>query len=660
MFHSGSSVYPHFAFSDNIAQPANDLAPDPSDADSFNILPVDDINSAFPMGIPSAADEIWNLLSQDLLPDSHSLHASPNFLAELGISADPLFQLRGDSAAEYLQKDNQASPHSELLLDRPDFEGPSLATDGIPPDTQGTFALSMTNTMIKQMSASRPQDVAPLTAETLALCLNIFWTRVWPTYPMIHPSTFSLGTTSAPLLLSMIALGSLSLQNKEIRRQGEYLWKLVNRSIQNNWEQMIESRGPYDPCKGVQLIQTLALSLIYAATSADNSIVNAACISIASGFRWARLAGTLRPENTNRSLILQPGEELDEFGLNNRWRQWASLEDLKRTLTTIYLLDCCLALISDSPSYAKHLSNPVGNIWDDEATYLAKNPNQWRLAIEASRDKVPILSLLPAEHIYQYLVDRDTASDPDLARVPMMNRQTILAGLTALVLEAEQAGSTHSILGSAQLSSIDSALVRFHSIFLNHTTDPRSKSVLIGQWHHTAILLGYTISRRKGLSGSSLWSNPLGRHLLLHANAIRHNSESIHIGRAKVAHLVQIQTLYMAAVVYLDYVAAHHSIKGYSSLNAYSLNQETDWENLNSALGTCICHDNPSTLSVSPHLAAAINFLASDAIPTVSGLPLGSQDIDPLIMVLSGLGQIYPLARDSADKLRISAGSARE
>lgn len=122
--------------------------------------------------------------------------------------------------------------------------------------------------------------LSPLSSRWLDCCLKLFWTQFIPPFPVMHPYTFDIRTTSAPLLLNMITIGSLSLSGPENRAKGIALWRLVHKSVAGSvslvveetrltyqWDQLIEIKGPYDPCKGVQLVLTALLGQVFATMS---------------------------------------------------------------------------------------------------------------------------------------------------------------------------------------------------------------------------------------------------------------------------------------------------------------------------------------------------------------------------------------------------------
>ncbi|WVR06133.1 hypothetical protein IAU60_003163 [Kwoniella sp. DSM 27419] len=100
---------------------------------------------SFPMGQP-VGEDIWQLLSQDLLPGCSSLRASPQFLTDLGLEADSLFQPMTST------RPSAQMARSDLYLYKHTFDGPTIPSDPEAPDGHGDLALSAASTIVARMS----------------------------------------------------------------------------------------------------------------------------------------------------------------------------------------------------------------------------------------------------------------------------------------------------------------------------------------------------------------------------------------------------------------------------------------------------------------------------------------------------------------------------
>lgn len=95
----------------------------------------------------------------------------------------------------------------------------------------------------------------------------MFFVRFIPTFPVLHRATFVFRESTQPLLLNAMAIGSLYLGPKDSIAKGEALWRLAHIAVATNWETLITHCGPYDSCKGVQLVVTALLGQVYGALS---------------------------------------------------------------------------------------------------------------------------------------------------------------------------------------------------------------------------------------------------------------------------------------------------------------------------------------------------------------------------------------------------------
>jgi hypothetical protein len=153
--------------------------------------------------------EIWNLLTNDLLPSFPSL-AQP--------FDNTLFQPETysmlDPAMSYQTSGMNAS-NGTLRLS-PDMTGSQYGnpqvTSPLEIPGEGLEALTTAKAMLSDLVSCKPfrhaarplphiltaqstsvtSNVSTLSSSFLDLCLQMFWTRFLPTFPIIHPATFDM------------------------------------------------------------------------------------------------------------------------------------------------------------------------------------------------------------------------------------------------------------------------------------------------------------------------------------------------------------------------------------------------------------------------------------------------------------------------------------
>jgi hypothetical protein len=147
--------------------------------------------------------------------------------------------------------------------------------------------------LIDDMSKRLSSDINDrgITSDFLDSCLHEFFQRVLPSFPVIHEPTFSSQKCIPPLVLNMVALGSLYVCLPNAVHKGELLWRLGHTAVATSWQKLISLRGPHDDCDGVQLVLTALLGQTYALLSSNTDIRTTAFVFHGLGFYWARTCG---------------------------------------------------------------------------------------------------------------------------------------------------------------------------------------------------------------------------------------------------------------------------------------------------------------------------------------------------------------------------------
>ncbi|KAL2793918.1 hypothetical protein BJX66DRAFT_338349 [Aspergillus keveii] len=212
-----------------------------------------------------------------------------------------------------------------------------------------------------------------ITSQFLDSCLHEFFERVEPAFPVIHAPTFSSQKTIAPLLLNMVALGSLFVCVPNSVQKGELLWRLGHTAVATSWRTLVTWRGPHDTCDGVQLVLTALLGQTYALLSANPDIRTTAFVFHGLGFYWARTCGmySVQTPQLHTFDAEQPQSEKQHL-----WERWAAAEMQRRAVLGHYILDGLISQASGTPTSARHVINKVGAASSD-AAFGATTAEAW-------------------------------------------------------------------------------------------------------------------------------------------------------------------------------------------------------------------------------------------------------------------------------------------
>lgn len=359
-----------------------------------------------------------------------------------------------------------------------------------------------------------------------------------------------------------------------------------------------------------------------------------------------QLAGMTRSEIATQSYLPEHGRVLSTEELEIRWRVWASVENIRRCVLIILGWEGSMSPAPIEHTIIRSSGNPFAEAWDDEATFLAPNAVQWLAAISDSRDRASALCGQPIGHLNQIFFRQDQTRAEDLSRLSMTTRCSLIDGFLGFIRESvPDYGAYH--IHQIDVNELDMALARYYTLYLAETTDPRNKDILPGIWHATALSHGFAIARSEQKSGLDLWTSPLGRHMLLHANAIRQDMQKLQLVRGRIPAIHHVRNIVMASRVFRDYISHNAAIQ---TTSTYSLNLSIDWQSLITTLGTCYISSRRLLAGLSRPSEAEL-FVLSPSIPIISGLAVGLHELGPFIMALQALARVYPCAQAFADEL---------
>ncbi|OOF92780.1 hypothetical protein ASPCADRAFT_399054 [Aspergillus carbonarius ITEM 5010] len=373
---------------------------------------------------------------------------------------------------------------SENLLDwfMPDFWGPSaiplpstdfpnqlqlqisnspnlLSTEeqGAAQQEPGKLAMQQSYRLIEDLSKRLNAElhISGITSAFLDACLQEFLERLSPCFPVIHEPTFATRETIPPLLLNMVALGSLFVCLPDSAQKGEMLWRLGHTAVATSWQTLSSLRGPRDACDGVQLVLTALLGQLYALLSSNESIRTTAFVWHGLGFYWARTSGMYVVEDMQQDQI--PGREASHSTKHTAWMKWAAVETRRRAILGHYILDGLISQASGSPASTRHLINSIQTASSD-AAFRAKTADDWLLEMEeSSTTKLPFSEVFISVFSPQY-----TFSPPPLSGFSTF---VIIEGLQSLVSDLHE--TSGPVFGRVSEKQIVQALLNIYDTDLS-------------------------------------------------------------------------------------------------------------------------------------------------------------------------------------------------
>ncbi|KAJ5281402.1 hypothetical protein N7478_006774 [Penicillium angulare] len=408
-------------------------------------------------------------LRQHNFAESNALLESGNLLEWLMSDIDrasvvplPLLDVPPGSSTRI---DIFAYPHSDLETEA--YEAP------------GNTALNQIYRMVDDLSKRLNSDIhsSGFTSTFLDSCLQEFFTRILPNFPVIHKQTFSPQKTIPPLLLNMVALGSLFVCEKDSVEKGEMLWRLGHTTAATSWQTLVEIKGPWDSCDGIQLVLTALLGQTYALVSKNPDFRTTASVFHGLGFYWARSSGMYSVQDVlskNPPRIDMPEREKDIL-----WKTWAASEVQRRAILGHYILDGLISQASGSPASASHLINSLGTACSD-AAFSAETADEWIVEINRSEQ-----SQLPVSEAFVRIFAIDYGVNP--LRLSRFSTFVIIEGLQSLVSDLHEVQGP--VFGTVSQEQIIQAMLNLYQGNIASTTAQSEGQDLptLLRWHSVFI-----------------------------------------------------------------------------------------------------------------------------------------------------------------------------
>ncbi|KAL2802248.1 cytochrome P450 [Aspergillus granulosus] len=330
-----------------------------------------------------------------------------------------------------------------------------------------------------------PASLTGLTSRFLDGSLHMFFENIIPMFPIFHRPTFVFRDCAPPLLLNAIALGARFLGSQDAIAKADVLWRLAHTAVATSWNTMITRRRPSDSCTGVELVQTILLSQIYAALSQNRTFRTTSQVFHGLGIHWASHCGMYDayeavplPNPTDSNAVKQTA-----------WRRWIAQETMLRTLLGLYIVDGVVSQFSGNPTFARHAANPL-LLPSSDSAFLALTPGEWMQQMQAHT--VPQVRFCD---IYHSLFRPGNAGSHAEYDISLFHHKVVLEGVRCLVCETNR--TKPPPVGMPSKRDLLLVLRQLRQNILNsQTLTPTDRLTALLQWH--SICLDTVVSTARG------------------------------------------------------------------------------------------------------------------------------------------------------------------
>ncbi|KAL3436070.1 cytochrome P450 [Aspergillus tetrazonus] len=347
-----------------------------------------------------------------------------------------------------------------------------------------------------------------LTSRFLDGSLHMFFEKIIPTFPIFHRPTF--------VFRDSLFLGSADAVAKAL------LWRLSHTAVATSWHTMITWRRTSDSCAGVELVQTVLLSQIYAAMS--KTFRTTSQVFHGLGIHWPSHCGMYDAANT----VTLP-RPTDRPRVKCRaWYRWIAQETMLRTLLGLYIVDGVVSQFSGNLTFARHTANPLA-LPSCDAVFNASSADDW----------IHLLQKYPATPIrfcdiyhdpfqetqgHQMLVTKMNRTNPPPVGAP--SRQNLMSALREL---------RQHILNNQRLTPTDrlTALLQWHSICLDTVVSTARGTRRMCHLFGIGLSIFGGSQREEGQINPTRWAqSAAGRATLLHAINTQTIAAQLRLGMA--------------------------------------------------------------------------------------------------------------------------------
>ncbi|KAL4877855.1 fungal-specific transcription factor domain-containing protein [Aspergillus karnatakaensis] len=404
----------------------------------------------------------------------------------------------------------------------------------------------------------------------LNLCIQMYFTRFHPVFPVLHAQTFRPSTNRSLLLLSICSIGSLFLSSANAAAQGLRIFETLNKSILSSWEQYIYGGGH----EAVAMVQAALLGQTFGILSRRKKDLLTAQSFHGTVLAWAR-----------RFRMFQLGPASDHISHDlvasdpdKAWRIWIRAEERNRIAAGLYIHDIEFAELSLSDPF---LGNGLARIPPvaDETLWSAPTAELWAKALTDSLSKPTNGNhnspLHAAAHINGPSTKKGLSAYLELQRVAALIIQDRTLGDLNQEHQQKHTDSLIHSYGSyisinhqnATTSDPHLLAVLWHSLFISLSTDFNRLELAIGKE-------GYHEAQRHTEHARHWAQSPVGRRSAVHAVLILHELEAATLATEPPIHVPRI--LLRAAIAWFCYTKYEPSAPDDSGAELYQPSASAD------------------------------------------------------------------------------------
>ncbi|KAI9926895.1 hypothetical protein ASPWEDRAFT_711356 [Aspergillus wentii DTO 134E9] len=414
-----------------------------------------------------------------------------------------------------------------------DIENGYDTPDVVPEKTQvdEAYRESLADKLYQQVPA------LPLpSTDFLNLCIQMYFTRFDPIFPIVHAPTFRPSAQSSLLLISICSVGSLFVGSSYATSQGIKIFETLHKAILASWERYISG----GEAEAMAMIQAALIGQTFGLLSERPKDLLTVHTFHGTFVAWSRCHAPKRKQVTDNIVYDELAENPEKA-----WKTWIRAEEWNRLVAGIHIHDVEVSELFLTEPFIRHTPSKKPNIAED-SLWTAPTAGEW----------------------CKIMKNRSSTSAPSERRQTYNQASLFSSGLSRYIELEEIAASIAEdrSTDSLDMSKKYESLVQFYNSHLkskeSRAADPYCLQVL---WHFIFISLyvdfnhlelalgkeGFDEAQRHVDYAREWACSRNGRRCALHGALILRNLEMMRLGTEPAIHVPRI--VFRTAIVWFCY-----------------------------------------------------------------------------------------------------------
>ncbi|KAJ5639052.1 uncharacterized protein N7484_006914 [Penicillium longicatenatum] len=373
----------------------------------------------------------------------------------------------------------------------------------------------------------------------LDLCIQAYFSKFHPLFPIVHVPTFRPGIQNSILLLSICSAGSLVVGSPRAISHGISMFERLNKAILSSWETYVVKSGSYSliAMQAVMLGQTFGLLLGRPKDLTGIDVFHGTIVG------WARKSKLFNLPRLEQNPINVEGKALEDM-----WLKWIQLEVKKRIALALTIHNAELATLHHHEPILRSSPERLPCLSSNDL-FMASSAHHWKgLMIQAqiqnSSANAPQSPLITTSNRFHNRVPQaNPTGDFELC--------AMLECISALASEEREKEPGIDPTESSQASRCHHLLITWYNNYQPTMAGRPSWACLMMLWHSVFMMLhvdfnslecvlgreGYDVAQTH-LPYARAWVHSAdAKRCLLHAMLTQKSFESLPAGAEPAFHV---------------------------------------------------------------------------------------------------------------------------